>query len=79
MNRNELIQQVKEEYASLAHSENQQHFHQTATDITPEAYYEKLLNAVITEISNGKFDNYQSGNSIVNAVAVDKTLLSEWK
>lgn len=79
MDRDELIQQVKEEYANLAYSENQQHFHQTTTGITPESYYEKLLNAVIGEISNGKFDNCKTGNEIVNKVAVDKTLLSEWK
>lgn len=79
MNRDTLIQEVKDKYASLAHSENQQHFHQTTTGITPEAYYETLLNAVITEISNGKFDNFQSGDAIVKAVATDKSMLSEWK
>lgn len=79
MNRNKLIEQVKDKYASLAHNENQQHFHETTTEITPEAYYEKLLNAVIHEISKGTFDNCESGEAVVEAVAVDKTLLSQWK
>lgn len=79
MSRDDLIQQVKEEYANLASSENQQHFHQTASNITPDAYYEKLLNAVISEILNGTFDNCKSGTEIVNKVAADKTILSNWQ
>lgn len=79
MNRDVLIQQVKNEYANIASSESQQHFHQTTTDITPEAYYEKLLNAVIVEISKGTFDNCRSGPEIVNKVAADKSILSAWK
>ncbi len=79
MNRDDLIAQVKNEYASIASSESQQHFHQTTTEITPEAYYENLLGAVITEISKGTFDHFSSGTAIVNAVAADKTMLSDWK
>lgn len=79
MKRDELIKQVKNEYASIASNENQQHFHQTTTGVTPEAYYEKLLGAVITEINKGTFDNCHSGNEIINKVATDKTLLSERK
>lgn len=79
MNRDDLIKQVKNEYASIASDESQQHFHQTTTDITPETYYEKLLAAVIAEISKGTFDNCRSGTEIVNIVASDKTVLSEWK
>jgi len=78
MDRQELISQVKEEYANIASDQSQQHFHQTTTDITPEAYYEKLLNAVITEIGNGTFDNCRSGSEIVNKVAADKSLISGW-
>ena len=37
MKRDELIQQVKEKYASLAYSENQNHFQQTTTGLTAEA------------------------------------------
>ena len=33
MKRNELIQQVKEKYASIASAESQNHFHQTTTEI----------------------------------------------
>lgn len=79
MNRDKLIEQVKNEYASIASSESQHHFHQTTNDITPEAYYENLLNSVITEITKGTFDNCRSGTEIVNIVAADKTVLSEWK
>lgn len=79
MKRQELIDQVKNEYANIASDESQQHFTQSTTEPTPEAYYEKLLSAVITEISKGTFDNCRSGSEIVNKVAADKTILSEWK
>ena len=78
MNRQELIDQVKEEYAGIASDESQQHFHQTTTGITSEAYYEKLLGAVISEIQSGTFDNCRSGHEIINKVAADKSILSEW-
>ncbi len=79
MKRDELIQQVKERYASIASAESQNHFHQTTTEITAEAYYEKLLQAVINEISNGTFDNVHSADEIINKVAADKSILSEWQ
>ncbi|MGN0621583.1 MAG: hypothetical protein ACI4I9_06930 [Porcipelethomonas sp.] len=78
MNRDELIKQVKEKYAGIASAESQQHFHDTTTEITAEAYYEKLLQAVINEISNGTFDNVRSADEIINKVAADKSILSEW-
>lgn len=78
MKREELISQVKEEYATIASSASQQHFNQTTTELTPEGYYENLLNAVITEIENGTFDNCRSGSEIVNKVAADKSILSSW-
>ena len=78
MKRQELINQVKEEYANIASQASQQHFHQTTTEITPEAYYENLLSEVISEIQNGTFDNCRSGSEIVNKVAADKTILPEW-
>lgn len=78
MKREELISQVKELYANIASSESQQHFTQTTSEISGEAYYEKLLNAVIEEIENGKFDNCRSGLEIVNKVAADKSILSNW-
>ena len=76
--REKLISQVKEEYANITASDSQQHFHQTAAGITPEAYYGTLLNAVIADIENGKFDNCASGAEIVNKVAADKSILSDW-
>ena len=77
MKREELIEQVKEEYANIRFSDDQQHFHNTATGITPEAYYGTLMTAVIGEIQKGKFDDCRSGKEIVNKVAADKTLLPE--
>ena len=79
MNHDKLIAQVKDEYARIASSESQQHFHQTTTEITPEAYYEKLLSKVINEIDKGTYDNFKSGEEVVTAVANDKTWLSDWK
>ena len=79
MNRDKLISEVKEHYAILASDESQQHFSQTTTDLTPEAYYEKLLGMVIKEIEAGTFDSSKSGQDIVNAVANDKNKwLSNW-
>ena len=78
MNREELIEQVKEEYANIRFSDDQQNFHNTATGITPEAYYNTLMKTVIDEINNGKFDHCRSGKEVVNKVAADKTLLPEW-
>lgn len=79
MNHDKLIAQVKDEYARIASSESQQHFSQTTTEVTPEAYYEKLLSKVINEIDKGTFDNFKSGEEVVTAVANDKTWLSDWK
>ena len=51
MKRDELIRQVKEKYASIAFSESQNHFKQTTTGMALEAYYEKLLQAVIKDFT----------------------------
>ena len=77
--RQNLIDQVKEEYQNIANASSQQHFHQTGTDFTPEGYYEKLLDCVIDEIQKGTFDNCRSGTEIVNKVAANKEILSDWK
>ena len=74
----DLIEQVKEEYANIRFSDDQQHFHHTTTGITPEAYYGTLMNTVIDEINKGKFDHCRSGQEIINKVAADKSLLPEW-
>ena len=79
MNRDTLIDQVKNEYARIASSESQQHFHQTTTDMTAEAYYENLLSKAIYEINKGTFDDFKSGEEVVTAIANDKTWLSSWK
>ncbi len=79
MNRDELIDQVKDRYAHFANTETQDHFHQTAQGVSPEAYYESLLNMVTDEISAGTFDSFSSGDAIVAAVANDKQKwLSKW-
>ena len=78
MKREELIKQVEEEYTNIRFNEKQQHFHNTTTGITPEAYYGTLTRAVVNEIKKGRFDSCRSGKEIINKVAVDKTLLPEW-
>lgn len=79
MNRDKLIAQVKNEYTAIAASDSQQHFHQTTTDMTPEAYYENILNKAIDEINKGTFDDFKSGKEVVTAIANDKTWISDWK
>jgi len=79
MNRDKLIDEIKNEYAKIAASESQEHFNQTTTDMTPEAYYENILDKALNEISKGTFDDFKSGEEIVTAIANDKTLLSDWK
>lgn len=79
MDRKSLTEEVKGIYASLASQETQQHFHQTTDNVNPEEYYEELLNMVLTEISAGTFDNFQSGKAVMEAVAKDKhKWLSQW-
>lgn len=79
MDRETLMQEVKGIYASLCHQETQQHFSQTNSTVSPEKYYEKILNMVLNEISNGTFDDFQSGKAIVDAVSKDKhKWLSGW-
>lgn len=76
MDHEKLIAEVKEEYARIASMESQQHFHNTTTEITAEAYYEKLLNKALDEICKGTFDNFSSGKEIVTAIANDKSWLT---
>jgi len=78
MKRQELIDQVKEEYANIASQHSQQQFIQSTAELTPEAYYENLLGAVIIEIQKGTFDNCRSGAEIINKVSADKSILSTW-
>ncbi|WP_455716591.1 hypothetical protein [Anaerosporobacter sp.] len=78
MNRDNLINQVKNEYTRMASTESQQHPLQATDDLTPEAYYEKLLSKTIDEINKGTFDNFKSGVEVVTAIANNKTWLSDW-
>jgi len=77
--RDNFIEQVTEIYQNISHSDSQNHFHQTTTGITPGNYYGSLQAAVTHEISQGKFDTCRDGMEIVNKVAKDKTLLSNWE
>jgi len=79
MNRDTLIAQVKDEYSRIASSESQQHPEQNTGEMSPEAYYEKLLGQAIDEIGKGTFDEFKSGEEIVNAIANDKSWLSGWR
>ena len=79
MDRETLMQEVKGIYASLSQQETQQHFHQTNSNISPEKYYDEILNMVLNEIDEGTFDRFQSGRAIVDAVSNDKhRWLSQW-
>lgn len=75
MNRQTLINQVKEEYARLASQTSEQNKIQSTNKLSPEAYYENLLAFVIAEIEKGTFDNFQSGKEIVRRVAADKSFV----
>jgi glucan phosphorylase len=80
MNREKLISQVKDIYARLASGENKQHITQTTNGITPDMYYENVLNMVIREINAGTFDSFQSGQEIVDAVTKDKDKwIPDWR
>lgn len=66
MNRDLLIQQVKSEYARLAQAESRDYItNQTYSPVSPEAYYEKTLEKVIRDISDGKYDDCVSGLQVV--------------
>lgn len=78
MNRDRLIAEVKNEYTRLASAETVQQLHQSTAEMTPDAYYEKLLNRTLAEIELGTFDDFNSGIDVVNAVANDKSWLSQW-
>jgi hypothetical protein len=80
MNREMLIEQVKNEYSRLADQASQQHFSQTTSGEPAEEYYEKLLGMVEKEIAAGNFDGFRSGKEIVEAVANDKNKwLPQWQ
>lgn len=79
LKRENLIEQVKQQYSEMASEENHQHITQSTENATPEAYYEKILALVIEEISAGTFDNFNSGQQIIEQVSKDKSKwLSSW-
>ena len=53
MTREQLIEEVTEEYENIRFSSEQQHFHNTVSGITPEAFYGTLMRAVVDEIYKG--------------------------
>lgn len=74
MDRDTLIQQVKNEYARLADLESQEHIiNKSYGNTSPEAYYEQALEKAIRGISEGKFDNCHSGLEVVEQLANHKT------
>lgn len=74
MDRNILIQQVKNEYARLAELESRSHITDRAySGMLPEAYYEQALEKAIRDVSAGKYDDCFSGLQIVERIANHKT------
>ncbi len=74
MNRDNLISQVKDEYARLTDMSTKENFTDvTDTDSNSYVYYEDLLQKVINGIQDGKFDDFSSGKEIVETVANNKT------
>jgi hypothetical protein len=49
----EIIAHVEEVYVGIVSDQSQKHFNKKTIGITPKAYYEYLLNAIITKIGNG--------------------------
>lgn len=76
MRREQLMSEVKHEYAKLADQSSKETFvNSTKPEENSEAYYEKLLQNVLHGIQEGRFDQYGSGKEIMEAVANDKSNL----
>lgn len=74
LNRDQLIQQVKSEYARLAEHASLKHVtDQSYGNVLPEVYYERTLQNAIRDISAGKYDDCSSGQQIVERIANRKT------
>lgn len=74
MDRDTLIQQVKNEYARLAELESRAHFtNRTYRSMSPEAYYEQALEKAIRDINAGKYDDCMTGLQVVEQIANHKT------
>lgn len=76
MTREQLFKEVKAEYARIAEMASRDNFIDHANaDINGEAYFEALLSDVLHGIEKGKFDDCNSGEEVVQAVANDKSRL----
>jgi len=74
LDREQLIQQVKNEYARLAQQESRDHrTDQYNNGLSPEAYYEQALEQAIREIEAGKHDDCGSGLKVIERIANRKT------
>ena len=74
MRREQLMSEVKDVYARLADQSSKERY-VNSTGENNEAYFERLLQNVLSGIRDGRFDQYQSGKEIVEAVANDKSRL----
>lgn len=76
MDREQLMSDVKNEYAKLADFATRELFSDvTEHGMSSAQYYETLLQDVLHAIQDGHFDQYSSGLEIVEAVANDKSVL----
>ena len=74
MDRDILIQQVKNEYARLSDLASREHItDQGYSGMRPEAYYEQALETAIRDVSAGKYDDCISGLQVVERNANNKT------
>ncbi|NLM50594.1 MAG: hypothetical protein GX196_06555 [Clostridiaceae bacterium] len=69
IDRERLIAEVKREYQRLYEAETKDSFIDLTSGISPDAYYENLLDNVVKMIEQGYFDGYKSGKQVVEAVA----------
>lgn len=70
LERDQLIQQVKSEYARLAELESRAHVtDKTYRSTSPEVYYERALEKAIRAISDGQYDDCVSGLQVVEQIA----------
>lgn len=74
MDRDKLIQQVKNEYARLADLASCGHVaDRSYSGMPPGVYYERTLEKTIHDISAGKYDDCISGQEVVERIANHKT------
>ena len=74
MDRDQLILQVKSEYARLADLGSSATFtDQSDSGVSTETYFERSLEKAIADISAGKYDNCMSGLEVVEQIANHKT------